>query len=66
MAKEIGNKFAEELIVAKVNGEVWDLDRPFEKSSALQFLGQNDEEAQVSWSYWFYFTWKEVHLNVCE
>jgi len=51
VAKEIGNKFAEELIVAKVNGEVWDLDRPFEKSSSLQFLGQNDEEAQVSWSY---------------
>ncbi len=34
-------------MIAKVDGEVWDLDRPFEKSSTLQLLKFDDEDAQV-------------------
>jgi len=36
--------------VAKVNGQVWDLDRPFEESASLQLLKFSDEEGkQVFW-----------------
>jgi len=31
-------------VVAKVNGEVWDLDRPFEKDSELKLLKFDDSE----------------------
>lgn len=34
-------------MVAKVNGVVWDLDRPFEKSSSLQLLKFDNEEGQA-------------------
>jgi len=37
-------------VIAKVNGELWDLDRPFEKDSTLQLLKIDNEEAQkVFW-----------------
>ncbi len=37
-------------MVAKVDGVVWDLDRPLEKSCSLQLLKFEDEEAQqVFW-----------------
>jgi threonyl-tRNA synthetase len=31
-------------VIAKVNGELWDLDRPLEKDSKLQLLKFDDEE----------------------
>lgn len=41
---------ADNTIIAKVNGELWDLDRPLEKDSTLQLLKIDDEEAQqVFW-----------------
>lgn len=37
-------------MIAKVNGELWDLDRPLEKDSTLQLLKIDNEEAQkVFW-----------------
>lgn len=35
---------ADNTVVAKVNGELWDLDRPFEKDSSLQLLKFEDAE----------------------
>lgn len=43
----ISKGLADNSVVAKVNGEVWDLDRPLEKSSDLQLLKFDDEDAQV-------------------
>lgn len=41
---------ADNTIIAKVNGELWDLDRPLEKDSTIQFLKIDNEEAQqVFW-----------------
>ena len=31
-------------VIAKVNGELWDLDRPFEKDSTLQLIKFDDEQ----------------------
>lgn len=46
----ISQSLAEEVIIAKVNGELWDMDRPFEADSTLQFLKFDDEEGQqVFW-----------------
>lgn len=41
---------ADNTVIAKVNGELWDLDRPLEKDSTLQLLKIDNEEAQqVFW-----------------
>ncbi|KAJ8304580.1 hypothetical protein KUTeg_018163 [Tegillarca granosa] len=41
---------ADNCVVAKVNGELWDLDRPFEKDATLQLVKFEDEEGQyVFW-----------------
>lgn len=41
---------ADNTIIAKVNGELWDLDRPLEEDSTLQLLKIDNEEAQqVFW-----------------
>jgi threonyl-tRNA synthetase len=37
---------ADSTVVAKVNGVLWDLDRPFERDAELKLLKFNDEEGQ--------------------
>lgn len=50
VAKGISQGLADNTIIAKVNGELWDLDRPLEKDSTLQLLKIDNEEAQkVFW-----------------
>jgi threonyl-tRNA synthetase len=34
-------------VIAKVNGELWDLDRPFEKDSTLQLIKFDDEQGKT-------------------
>ncbi|XP_043929381.1 threonine--tRNA ligase 1, cytoplasmic [Protopterus annectens] len=46
----ISQGLADNVVVAKVNKEVWDLDRPFEEDSSLELLKFEDEEAQAV--YW--------------
>lgn len=48
VAVGISKGLADNTVIAKVDGEVWDLDRPFEKSSTLQLLKFDDEDAQVT------------------
>ncbi|CAK7294801.1 Threonine--tRNA ligase 2, cytoplasmic [Vulpes lagopus] len=50
VATEISPELAESTVVAKVNGELWDLDRPFEGDSTLELLTFDNEEAQAV--YW--------------
>uniref|UniRef100_T1JCT2 threonine--tRNA ligase n=1 Tax=Strigamia maritima TaxID=126957 RepID=T1JCT2_STRMM len=50
IASGISKGLADNSIVAKVNGELWDLDRPLETDCELQLLKFDDEEAQkVFW-----------------
>jgi len=50
VASSISQGLADSTIIAKVNGDLWDLDRPFEKDSSLQLLKFDDPEGQyVFW-----------------
>ena len=46
IAEGISPRLAQEVIVAKVNGEVWDLTRPIPFDAAIQLLKWEDEDAQ--------------------
>ncbi|XP_045865701.1 threonine--tRNA ligase 2, cytoplasmic [Meles meles] len=50
VAAEISPELAGSTVVAKVNGELWDLDRPLEGDSVLELLTFDNEEAQAV--YW--------------
>lgn len=50
IALEIGKSFAERQVVAKINGTLWDLDRPLESDVNLEFLDfDHPEGKQVFW-----------------
>lgn len=50
VASEISKGLADSVVIAKVNGELWDLDRPLEGDCSLQLLKFEDEEGQqVFW-----------------
>ncbi|KAF6079608.1 hypothetical protein HJG60_018554 [Phyllostomus discolor] len=50
VAAGISQELAESTVIAKVNGELWDLDRPLEGDCTLDLLTFDDEEAQAV--YW--------------
>ncbi|XP_053514928.1 threonine--tRNA ligase 2, cytoplasmic isoform X2 [Artibeus jamaicensis] len=50
VAAAISQELAESTVIAKVNGELWDLDRPLEGDCTLELLTFDDEEAQAV--YW--------------
>ncbi|KAF6273384.1 hypothetical protein mRhiFer1_016571 [Rhinolophus ferrumequinum] len=50
VAADISQELAENAVIAKVNGELWDLDRPLERDSTLELLMFDNEEAQAV--YW--------------
>lgn len=41
---------ADSSVIAKINGELWDLDRPLEKDSELQLLKFDDEEGKYEYN----------------
>lgn len=47
VAKGISQGLADNTVVAKVNGEVWDLDRVLEENCSLQLLKFDDPDAQA-------------------
>lgn len=50
IAKKLSNSLAEKVIVAKVNEELWDLTRPFEKDSSLELLDWEEKDGRhVFW-----------------
>ena len=50
IAANISKSLAGETVIAKVNGELWDLDRPLETSCKLEFLKFDHEEGRAV--YW--------------
>ncbi|XP_053127903.1 threonine--tRNA ligase 2, cytoplasmic isoform X2 [Hemicordylus capensis] len=48
IALGISRGLADNAVIAKVNGELWDLDRPLEGDSALELLMFDSEEAQAT------------------
>jgi len=50
IAADISKSLAGEIVIAKVNGELWDLDRPLESSCKLEFLKFDHEEGRAV--YW--------------
>lgn len=50
IAKEIGKSFSDRQVISKVDGELWDLERPLEKDSTLEFLDfEHPEGKAVFW-----------------
>ncbi|KAK7461132.1 threonyl-tRNA synthetase [Stygiomarasmius scandens] len=50
VAKEIQKSLSERIVIAKVDGEVWDLERPLEASCKLELLDFDDPEGKrVFW-----------------
>ncbi|XP_014256412.1 threonine--tRNA ligase, cytoplasmic isoform X2 [Cimex lectularius] len=47
IAKQISQGLADDAVIAKVNGELWDMDRPLVTNCSLEFLKFNDPEAQA-------------------
>jgi threonyl-tRNA synthetase len=45
IARGIGRRLADDAIVARVNGDLWDLDPSFEADAALEILTTRDPEA---------------------
>ena len=45
IAKSIGTRLADDAVVARVDGELWDLTRPFEKDAKLEILTSKNPEA---------------------
>lgn len=50
IASDIGKSFTERQVISKVNGELWDLERPLEGDALLEFLDfDHPEGKQVFW-----------------
>ncbi|CAG8589813.1 1087_t:CDS:10 [Ambispora gerdemannii] len=50
IAKEISKSLADRIVIAKVNGTLWDLGRPLEEDCKLELLDfDNDEGKKVFW-----------------
>ncbi|KAH9170510.1 hypothetical protein EDB89DRAFT_1977728 [Lactarius sanguifluus] len=50
VAKEISKSLSEKLVIAKVDGELWDLERPLEQSVKLELLDfEHPEGKRVFW-----------------
>lgn len=47
MAKQISVGLADATVIAKVNGDLWDLDRPLEGDCTLQLIKFDDPEGQA-------------------
>ncbi|OLL21853.1 Threonine--tRNA ligase, cytoplasmic [Neolecta irregularis DAH-3] len=50
IAKDISKTLSESIVIAEVNGELWDLERPLERSCSLKFYKFDDPEGRrVFW-----------------
>ncbi|VVT53527.1 uncharacterized protein SAPINGB_P003618 [Magnusiomyces paraingens] len=50
IAKDISKSLLDRVFISKVNGELWDLERPFEGDATLELLDfDNDEAKKVFW-----------------
>ncbi|VDD84329.1 unnamed protein product, partial [Mesocestoides corti] len=50
IARKLNKKIADKIVIAKVNGKLWDLERPLEGNASLEFLNFEDKDGQyVFW-----------------
>uniref|UniRef100_A0A672IGD1 threonine--tRNA ligase n=1 Tax=Salarias fasciatus TaxID=181472 RepID=A0A672IGD1_SALFA len=49
LACDISQGLADNAVISRVNGELWDLDRPLEQDCSLEILRFDNEDAQVYW-----------------
>ncbi|WFD41084.1 threonine--tRNA ligase [Malassezia japonica] len=50
IAKEISKSLSERIVISKVNGDLWDLERPFEGDATLEFFDfESPEGKRVFW-----------------
>uniref|UniRef100_A0A672ZJQ3 threonine--tRNA ligase n=1 Tax=Sphaeramia orbicularis TaxID=375764 RepID=A0A672ZJQ3_9TELE len=49
LASDISQGLADNAVISRVNGELWDLDRPLEQDCSLEILRFDNEDAQVYW-----------------
>ena len=47
LARSLSKSLAEKTVIAKVDGTLWDMERPLEKSCGLQFLDFNTDEGKM-------------------
>lgn len=47
LLKHVPKEVAAEVVVARVNGQLWDLDRPLEKDSTVSYLDSKDPEGRA-------------------
>lgn len=47
VALSMSKSLADKIVIAKVDGELWDLERPFEKSSTLQLFDFDTPEGKL-------------------
>jgi threonyl-tRNA synthetase len=50
IAESISSRLAQDVLAAKVNGEIWDLSRPIEKDATVNLLKWDDEDGKHA--YW--------------
>jgi len=50
IAESISQRLAQEVLAARVDGEIWDLTRPIEKDAAIELLKWEDDDAKHA--YW--------------
>lgn len=46
-ARSLSQGLADHAVISRVNGELWDLDRPLEQDCSLEILRFDDEDAQA-------------------
>ncbi|KAM7536520.1 hypothetical protein Aperf_G00000081188 [Anoplocephala perfoliata] len=50
IARNLNKKTADAIVISKVNGQLWDLERPFEGNASVSFLNFEDKDGQyVFW-----------------
>ena len=50
IAREISKSLSERIVISKVNGQLWDLERPLEGSATLELLDfEHPEGKRVFW-----------------
>ena len=62
IAVGISKGLADNAVVSKVNGEVWDLDRPLEDSCRLQLVKFDDDEGKVHTAITFLYYFNNLGL----
>jgi hypothetical protein len=66
VASSISKGLADNCVVAKVDNEEWDLDRPFEKSCSLKLIKFDDDDGKKSiLAFFCSYSWRSNGTSLC-